>query len=104
MYNRAWCKSYISAVRHGENQKGYRIFLSGPEGTGKSYVVHLIQRGMLYFFNHTVKPDDDICVLAVGDLYQLPPVTHCPIYMSPQTIHTLNDIAPNGWEKCSYMK
>ena len=23
MYNRAWCKSCINAVRHGENQKGY---------------------------------------------------------------------------------
>ena len=42
MYNRAWCKSYINAVRHGEKQ-GYRIFLSGPGGTGKSHVVHLIQ-------------------------------------------------------------
>ena len=41
----------------------------------------------------------DICVLAVGDLYQLPPVAHCPIYMSPQTVHTINDIAPNRWEK-----
>ena len=41
----------------------------------------------------------DICVLAVGDLYQLPPVGQCPIYMSPQKVHTLNDIAPNGWEK-----
>ena len=41
----------------------------------------------------------DKCVLAVGDLYQLPPVTHSPIYMSPQTVHTLNDIAPNGWEQ-----
>ena len=40
-----------------------------------------------------------ICVLAVGDLYQLPPVGQCPIYMSPQNVHTLNDIAPNGWEK-----
>ena len=186
MYNRAWCKSYISAVRHGQNQKGYRIFLSGPGGTGKSHVVHLVQRDMSYFFKHTVKPDDDqpivlitaptgsaafqmggstihsafllhdnykskpswekrskiqiklehvmlsitdemsmvgfkqfqsmneimctfkgttdgnwgdICVLAVGDLYQLPPVAHCPIYMSPQTVHTLNDIAPNGWEQ-----
>ena len=46
MYNRTWCKSYINAVRHGENQKGYRIFLSGPGGTGKSHVVHLIQRDM----------------------------------------------------------
>ena len=45
----------------------------------------------------------DICVLAVGDLYQLSPVGQCPIYMSPQTVHTLNDIAPNGGKKCSYM-
>ena len=186
MYNRAWCKSYINAVRHGENQKGYRIFPSGPGGTGKGHVVHLIQRDMSYFFKHTVKPDDgqpivlltaptgsaafqiggatihsafllhdnyktkpswekrskmqiklehmmlsitneismvsfkqfqsmnqimctlkgttdgnwgDICVLAVGDIYQLPPVAHSPIYMSPQTVHTLNDIAPNGWKQ-----
>ena len=186
MCNIAWCKSYISAVRHGQNQKGYRIFLSGPGGTGKSHVVHLIQGDMSYFFKHTVKPDDDqpivlitaptgsaafqsggstihsafllhdnykskpswekrskmqmklehmmlsitdeismvgfkqfqsmnqimctlkgttdgnwgdICVLAVGHLYQLPPVAHSPIYMSPQTVHILNDIAPNGWEQ-----
>ena len=59
MYNRAWCKSYISAVRHGQNQKGYRIFLSGPWGTDKSHAVHLIQKDMSYFFKHTVKPDDD---------------------------------------------
>ena len=41
----------------------------------------------------------DICVLAVGDLYQLPPVGQCPIYMSLQIVYMLNDIAPNGWEK-----
>ena len=41
----------------------------------------------------------DICVLAVGNVYQLPPVGLCPIYMSMQTVHTLNDIAPNRWEK-----
>ena len=40
----------------------------------------------------------DICVLAVGDLYQLLPVGQSPIYMSPQIVHTLNDIAPNGWQ------
>ena len=42
---------------------------------------------------------EGICALAVGDLYQLPPVGQCPIYMSPQTVHTLNDISPNGLEK-----
>ena len=40
----------------------------------------------------------DICVLAVGNLYQLPPVGQYPINMSPQTVYTLNGIAPNGWE------
>ena len=155
-------------------QKGYRILLSGAWGTGKSHVVHLIQRDMSHFFKHTVKPDDNqpiflitaptgpaafqidgstihstfllhdnykskpiwekrtqtqlklehmmlsitdeismigfkqfqsmnltmctlkgttegnwgnICVLAVGGLYQLPPVGQCPIYMFPQTVH-----------------
>ena len=37
--------------------------------------------------------------IAVGHLYQLPPFGQCPIYMSPQIVHTLNDIASNGWEK-----
>ena len=41
----------------------------------------------------------DIYVLAVGDLYQLLPVGQCPIYMSLQIVHTLIDIASNGWEK-----
>ena len=40
-----------------------------------------------------------ICVLAVGDLYQLPPVASLPIYMSPHNVQTLNDLAPNGWGK-----
>ena len=40
-----------------------------------------------------------ICVLAVGDLYQLPPVGQPPVYMSPCNVHLLNDFAPNGWEK-----
>ena len=44
----------------------------------------------------------DICILAVGDLYQLPPVGQCPIYMSPQTVYTLNDTAPNAWEKMQF--
>ena len=35
MYNRAWCKSYMNALRHGQKQEGYRIFLSGPGGQGK---------------------------------------------------------------------
>ena len=40
----------------------------------------------------------DICVLAVDDLYQLPPVGQSLIYISPHTAHTRDDFAPNGWE------
>ena len=65
MYNRAWCQSYINALRHKEKQEGYRIFLSGPGGTGKSYVVHLIQRDMSNFFKHTVKPDADQTIVLI---------------------------------------
>ena len=41
----------------------------------------------------------NICVLVVGDLYQLSPVAQSPIYMPPYMVKTLNDFAPNGWEK-----
>ena len=168
------------------NSRRIQNFSEWPRVTGKSHVVHLVQRDMSHFFKQTVKPDDDqpivliiaptgsaafqiggstihsafllhdnfkckpswekrsqmqlklehmmlsitdeismvgfkqfqsmnqtmctlkgttdgiwgdICVLAVGDLYQLPPVGQCPIYMSAQIVDTLNDIAPNGWEK-----
>ena len=26
IYNRAWCKTYINALRHGEKQEGHRFF------------------------------------------------------------------------------
>ena len=40
----------------------------------------------------------NICVLAIGDLYQLPPVGQSPIYVSPQNINCLSDFASNGWD------
>ena len=39
-----------------------------------------------------------VCVIAVGNLYQLPPVGECPIYSTPKNVNTLNDFASNGWE------
>ena len=171
-------------TKAGRKVRRIQNFSVWPRGTGKSHVVHLIQRDMSHFFKHTLKPDDDqpiafitaptalaafqiggstihftfllhdyfkskpswekrsqmqlklemlsiagersmvgfkqfqsmnqimytlkgttdgnwgdICVLAADDLYQLPPVSQCPIYMSPQPVNTLINIAPNGWEK-----
>ena len=40
-----------------------------------------------------------ICVIVMGDLYQLPPVGECPIYTTPKNINSLNDFVPNGCEK-----
>ena len=59
MYNRAWCKSYIDGMWHGQKLNGYRVFLSGSGGTGKSHVLQLIQWDMCYMLNHTINPDDD---------------------------------------------
>ena len=55
-----------------------------------------------------IKGTDDgnwrgICVLAVGDLYQLPPLASPPIYMLPHNVQSLNDLAVNQWEKCNSM-
>ena len=54
MYNRAWCKSYINALRHGEKQEGYRIFLSGPRGgREKSHCVSHTKRYIPLFQTHS---------------------------------------------------
>ena len=186
MYNRQWCKNYIHKYRLGQRIDGYRVFLSGCGGTGKSHVVRLVQRDMSYLLQHVLRPEPDqpivvvtaptgsaayniggstihsalsindrskgvlsherqcmmqvklehlmllitdeismvgfeffqrmnqvvtcikgssganwgnICVLTVGDLFQLPPVASAPVYMSPRNIKTLNDLAPNGWDQ-----
>ena len=52
MYNRAWCKSYINALRHRENQKGYRIFLSGLEGQGR-VMLYISYKDMCLTFSNT---------------------------------------------------
>ena len=48
MYNRAWYKSYINTVRHGENQ-GYRIFLTGQGGREKSCCTSYTKRHVQLF-------------------------------------------------------
>ena len=193
MYNRAWCKEAIQKVMKGESIKPFKIFLSGPGGTGKSHVIKLIRRDVIYFFRmikedpypNTQLEDDKplvlltaptgsaafqisgltihsalqlssngrhlsyekkailvnrlsqlkllvtdeismvgspqledinsrlcmiqgspdvsshdfggVSILAVGDLYQLPPVKSCPIYKRPSVIREPGDLAPLPW-------
>ena len=104
MYNRAWCKSYINAVRHGENQEGYSIFLSGPGGTGKSHVVCLIQSDMSHFFKHTVTPDDDQSIVLITT-----PAGSAAFQIGGSTIHSTFLLHDNfkskpSWEKRTQMQ
>ena len=43
-FYRWWCKEAVVALKKGEPIKPYRVFLSGPGGVGKSYVISLIHR------------------------------------------------------------
>ena len=42
MYHRKWCKEAVVALKQNQPIKPYCLFLSGPGGVGKSYVVKLI--------------------------------------------------------------
>ena len=104
MYNRAWYKSYINALRHGENHEGYRVFLSGPGGTGKSHVVCLIQRDMSHFFKHTMKPDDDQLIVLINA-----PTGSAAFQIGGSTIHSTFLLHDNfkfksSWKKTSQMQ
>ena len=59
MYNKLWCKQFVTALQQNKTITGYRIFLSGPGGTGKSHVLKLIQRDMKYFIQNILNCDPD---------------------------------------------
>ena len=65
MYNRAWHKSYIDGMQHGQKLHGYRVFLSGSGGTGKNHALQLIQHDICYMLNPPINPDDDQPVVLV---------------------------------------
>ena len=185
MYTRSWCKTYVRKMRQGKVHNGFRIYLGGPGGCGKSFIIKLIRRDVIYFLQQTMRlqPDeplvlltaptglaafnidgitlhsafmlhsnDDqtmsanwekksamhiklhnlalciideismvgsstfkrvsetlkkikcntndwggICILAVGDFYQLPPIGQYPVYMQPTNIRAPGDLSPPLW-------
>ena len=103
MYNRAWCKSYIDGMQHGQKLNGYRVFFSGSGGTGKSHVLQVIQQDMCYMLNHTVNPDDyQPLVLLTA------PTGSAAFQVGGSTIHSAFLLYDNwrtkpSWEKHSIM-
>ena len=65
LFNKQWCKSFVHQQRLGKKQDGYKIFLSGCGGTGKSHVVHLIQCDTAYLLQHVLRPDPDQPIVLV---------------------------------------
>ena len=65
MFNRQWCKTFIHQHRLGKTQDGYKVFLSGCGGTGKSHVVRLIQQDTAYLLQHVLRPDPDQPIVLV---------------------------------------
>ena len=60
MFNRKWIKECIVKMKRGEVPDSYKIFLSGPGGTGKSYVINMIQYNNVKLFRRFyISSEDD---------------------------------------------
>ena len=53
MYNRAWCKSYINAIRHGENQKGIQNFSPVAQGLQAKVMLYISYKETCLTFSNT---------------------------------------------------
>ena len=64
-YYRKWCKGAVIAKKKGEAIKPYRVFVSGPGGVGKSYVISLICRDAikLLLLSGQVESEDVVVLL-----------------------------------------
>ena len=60
MFNRRWMKETIVKLKRGEIPESYKIFLSGPGGTGKSYVINMIRYDNVKLFRRFyISSEDD---------------------------------------------
>ena len=91
-------------MQHRQKLHGYRVFLSGSGGTGKSHVLQLIQHDICYMLNHTINPDDDQPLVLVTA-----PTGSAALQVGGSTIHSaflLYDKSRTkpSWEKHSIMQ
>ena len=66
MFHRNWCKEATIALKHGKKVKPYQVFVSGPEGVGKSHIIKLIQSDTIKLLKLSgmFEPDDVIVLLS----------------------------------------
>ena len=64
-YHRRWCKDAVIAMKKGEAIKPYRVFVSGPGGVSKSYVISFIHRDAikLLLLSGQVELEDTVVLL-----------------------------------------
>lgn len=87
---RRWCL----AKCHGDNPDPFYVFKTGSAGTWKSLLIKAIQYGRLRQIKQTgdYSPFGKVCIIAVGDFYQLPPCRNQPLY---DESHLVNSWADN---------
>ena len=106
MFNRQWCKNYVRCLRYGAKTPKYNVFLNGPGGTGKSHIIKLIRRDVIYFLQKTMKiePDQPIVLLTAPTglaAFNIGGVTLHSAFM----LRTSGGCAEtSGWEKKSTMQ
>ena len=103
MFNRKWCKAYIRSLRDGTKPPSYKVFLNGPGGTGKSHIIKLIRRDVIYFLQKTMKvePDQPVVLLTAPTslaAFNIGGVTLHSAFM----LHTSGGcVETSGWERKS---
>ena len=62
IFNRNWMKEAITKMKKGQVPNSYKIFLNGPGGSGKSYVIKMIQHDNIKLFRsyYTRNSEDDL--------------------------------------------
>ena len=104
MYNRAWCKKSVINLWNGLPLNGYKIYLGGPGGTGKSHVIKLIHWDVIYFLQQSmrVQPDEPLVLLTA-------PARLAAFNIHGVTLHSAfmlktNSGETSSWEKQSTMQ
>ena len=99
MYNHAWCKKSVINLWNGLPLNGYKIYLGGPGGTGKSHVIKLICWDVIYFLQQLmgVQPDEPLVLLTA-------PTGLAAFNIGGVTLHSAFMLKTNSGETSSWEK